>query len=337
MAERTGIGMETTHRRLGVLDVGSNTIHLLVVDARPGARPWPAYSHKTELRLAELLNDRGDIRTGGGERLVQAIEAAIVVAEDQGVEELLGFATSALRDAGNGGRLLKLVRERTGVDLEVLSGEDEARLTFLAVRRWYGWSAGRLLVLDIGGGSLEIAAGSDEVPDVAISLPLGAGRLSRDRLPGDPPDPDAVKEVRRYVRREIARSIGDVLRGGPPGLAVATSKTFRQLARITGAAPSSEGPEVRRTLMRGDLDPWVTRLAHMTGAERSQLPGVSATRAPQILGGAIVADAAMHLLGLDCVEVCPWALREGVLLRHIDAVTAGRPRQGDLTGLGRPA
>lgn len=309
--------MDAPQRRLGVLDVGSNTIHLLVVDARPGARPWPAYSHKTELRLAELLNDRGDLRSGAGERLVEAIQAAILVAEDQGAEDLLGFATSALREAGNGAHVLRQVKDETGVDLEVLSGEDEARLTFLAARRWYGWSAGRLLVIDIGGGSLEIAAGSDEVPDVAISLPLGAGRLLRDRLAGDPPDPGAVRELRRYVRREVARSIGDVLRGGPPGLAVATSKTFRQLARIAGGPSSSDGPDVRRTLSRDDLDDWVPRLATMTGAERGQLPGVSVTRAPQILAGAIVADAVLHLLGLDAVEICPWALREGVLLRYI--------------------
>jgi exopolyphosphatase/guanosine-5'-triphosphate,3'-diphosphate pyrophosphatase len=315
--------MDGRHRRLGVLDVGSNTIHLLVVDARPGAKPWPTFSHKTELRLAELLDDKGDLNTGARERLVRAIEEATAVAEDQGVEDLLGFATSALREAGEGAALLELVRDRTGIDLVVLTGEEEARLTFLAARRWYGWSAGRLLVVDIGGGSLEIAAGADEQPDVAVSLPLGAGRLAGEWLPHDPPTADDVRELRRHVRREIARSIGEVLRGGPPGLAVATSKTFRQLARICGAAPSTDGPEVRRVLTRADLDSWLPRLAAMDEAERAQLPGVSATRAPQLFAGAVVADAALHLLELETVEICPWALREGVLLRHIDAVAAG--------------
>jgi exopolyphosphatase/guanosine-5'-triphosphate,3'-diphosphate pyrophosphatase len=170
--------------RLGVLDVGSNTVHLLVVDAHPGARPLPAYSHKATLRLAELLDDQGAIGPDGVERLAETVREARAVAEEQGVAELLPFATSAVRDASNADAVLDTVEERSGVRLTVLSGEDEARLTFLAARRWLGWSAGRLLLFDIGGGSLEIAYGTDEAPDVAVSLPLGAGRLTAARLPG---------------------------------------------------------------------------------------------------------------------------------------------------------
>jgi len=305
-------------RRLGVLDVGSNTVHLLVVDARAGARPYPAYSHKTELRLAELLDGNGNVKAASGNRLVKAIKESLRVADDQGVEELIPFATSALREAGNGPTLRAQVLESTGVDLDLLTGDDEARLTFLAARRWYGWSAGRLLVLDIGGGSLEIAAGVDEQPDVAVSLPLGAGRLTREWLHSDRPSEAEIKALRKHVRREIARSIGDVLRGGAPGLAVGTSKTFRQLARITGAAPSSEGPYVRRGLRRADLDSWLPKIAAMNGSERAALPGVSPTRAPQLLAGAVVADAALHLLETTQIDICPWALREGVILRRLD-------------------
>ena len=309
-------------RRLGVLDVGSNTVHLLVVDARPGARPWPAYSYKAELRLAELLDSKGRVTSGAGDRLIKTITTCLQVAEDQGVEELLAFATSALREATNGTELMRRVRKETGVDILLLSGSDEARLTFLAARRWYGWSAGRLLVLDIGGGSLEIATGDHEFPDVAISLPLGAGRVTRDRLVGeDPPGPDRLHEVRKDIRKAVARAIGEVLRGGPPGRGVATSKTFRQLARITGAAPSNEGPYVPRVLHRTDLDRWVPRLSTMSGFDRAALPGVSPTRAPQLLAGALVADAVLHLLDLEQVDICPWALREGVILRRLDQLS----------------
>ena len=164
--------------RLGVLDVGSNTVHLLVMDAHPGARPLPAYSHKAELRLAELLDEHGAISADGVDRLVSTVAEALQVAEDKGVEDVLTFATSAVREAANGEQVLARVAAETGVTLTVLSGEDEARLTFLAARRWFGWSAGRLLVLDIGGGSLEVAYGMDEDPDAAVSLPLGAGRLT---------------------------------------------------------------------------------------------------------------------------------------------------------------
>ncbi len=268
--------------RLGVLDVGSNTVHLLVVDAHRGARPLAAYSHKGELRLANHIDE--------GNRLERA-----------GADQLRAFVKEALQ-------------------VQVLTGEDEERLTFLAARRWFGWSAGRLLVLDIGGGSLEIAAGPDEEPDVAVSLPLGANRLTRDWFTADPPPADEVRELRRHVRTAIARTVGDVVRHGHADYGVATSKTFRQLARIAGAAPSSEGLYVRRVLSHEKLIPWVDRLAAMSVEERVRLPGVSERRAAQLPAGALVADAAMDLFGLSELEICPWALREGIILRRLDVM-----------------
>lgn len=304
--------------RLGVLDVGSNTVHLLVVDAHPGARPLPAHSHKVELRLAELLDDGGAIGADGVERLIAVVKEALQAAEDKGVEDVLPFATSAVREATNAEDVLSRVADATGVRLRVLTGDEEARLTFLAARRWYGWSAGKLLVLDIGGGSLEIAYGLDEEPDAAVSLPLGAGRLTAGWLPGDPPSPEEVRALRRHVRAEIARIVGDFSRHGTPDHVVATSKTFRQLARIAGAARSAEGLYVQRRLTRQALEQWVPKLAAMPVDKREQLPGVSDGRAPQLLAGALVAEAAMDLFGVEELEICPWALREGVILRRLD-------------------
>ncbi|MGN9792079.1 Ppx/GppA phosphatase family protein [Streptomyces sp. OZ13] len=308
--------------RLGVLDVGSNTVHLLAVDAHPGARPLPAHSHKAELRLAELLDEDGAIGDDGVDRLIETITDALQAAEDKGCEEVLAFATSAVREATNADAVLARVKEETGVALTVLSGEEEARLTFLAARRWFGWSAGKLLVLDIGGGSLEIAYGMDEEPDAAVSLPLGAGRLTAGMLPGDPPDTHDVKAMRRHVRAQIARVVGEFTRFGKPDHIVATSKTFKQLARITGAARSAEGPYVQRELSRKSLEEWVPKLAAMTVEQRAGLPGVSEGRARQILAGALVAEGAMDLFGADELEICPWALREGVILRRLDHLPA---------------
>jgi exopolyphosphatase/guanosine-5'-triphosphate,3'-diphosphate pyrophosphatase len=304
--------------RLGVLDVGSNTVHFLVVDAHPGAAPVPAYSHKIELRLAELLDADGAIRDEGVRQLVDMVASSMRVAEDKGVEEVLPFATSAVREAVNGEEVLKRVQRETEVDLRVLSGGDEARLTFLAARRWYGWSAGRVLLLDIGGGSLEIACGPDEQPDTAVSLPLGAGRLTAAWLPGDPPDPGDVRRLRRHVRAEIARTVAEVSRLGAPDRVVGTSKTFKQLARITGAAREAEGPYLPRKLTRTALAAWMPRLAAMTTEQRALLPGVSVGRARQLLAGALVADGAMDLFGVESLDICPWALREGLILRRLD-------------------
>ncbi|MES9507993.1 Ppx/GppA phosphatase family protein [Streptomyces sp. NPDC000609] len=314
--------------RLGVLDVGSNTVHLLVVDAHPGARPLPAHSHKAELRLAELLDEDGAIGPEGVDRLVATITGALQAAEDKGCEDVLPFATSAVREASNADQVLARVRDETGIDLAVLSGAEEARLTFLAARRWFGWSSGRLLVLDIGGGSLEIAYGMDEEPDVAVSLPLGAGRLTAGWLPGDPADPAEVKALRRHVRAGIARSVGEFTRFGRPDHVVGTSKTFKQLARIAGAARSAEGLYVQRGLTRKALEEWVPKLAAMTVDQRGELPGVSEGRAAQLLAGALVAEGAMDLFGVEELEICPWALREGVILRRLDHLPAERAALG---------
>ena len=309
--------------RLGVIDVGSNTVHLLVVDAHVGAHPLPAYSHKIELRLAEYVEADGSIARPGADALVGFTRECLAFAEEQQVDDLLAFATSAIREAPNGDAVLGRVRQETGVELHVLPGEDESRLTFLAVRRWFGWSSGRLLVMDIGGGSLELAAGIDEVPDVALSLPLGAGRLTRSSLAGDPPKQSQVKTVRKQVRSDIARVLGEVNSAGAPDRFVGTSKTLRSLARIAGAARSADGPYAVRALGRKSVAGLVTRLSSMTAAERSALPGVSPGRAPQLLAGAIVAEAAMDLLGVERLDICPWALREGVILRRLDWISAG--------------
>ena len=306
--------------RLGVIDVGSNTVHLLVVDAHRGAQPLPATSHKIELRLSEHVTDGGDIAETGEAALTGFIRECLQVAEDQGVEEVMAFVTSAIREAPNGEDVLSRVRAATGVALQVLSGEDEARLTFLAARRWFGWSSGTLLVVDIGGGSLELAAGMDEDPDAAISLPLGAGRLTRDLLPGDPPSPEVVREARRAIRLRLAAAMRPLAKAGTADRAVGTSKTMRSLARVTGAAPSSDGPYAARSLERAALASLVADLGTMTAHERGRLSGVSASRSHQLLAGALVAEAAMDLLGLDRLEICPWALREGVILSRLDAM-----------------
>ena len=237
-----------------------------------------------------------------------------------GATEMMAFATSAIREAGNGEEVLRRLREETGIAVEVMSGEDEARMTFLAVRRWFGWSTGRLLVIDIGGGSLDLASGIDEEPDIAVSLPLGAGRLTRSHLDGDPPSVEALRELRRYARTQVAEVSRRIRRVGQPEIAAGSSKTLKQLARIAGAAPSSDGIYVRRTLTLPDLQSTVRTLAGMPAEERARIPGVSEGRAEQLIAGAVVAEAVMELLEVSELVICPWALREGVILHRMDGL-----------------
>jgi exopolyphosphatase/guanosine-5'-triphosphate,3'-diphosphate pyrophosphatase len=308
--------------RLGVLDVGSNTVHLLVVDAHRGAEPTPQRSQKSELKLAESIGKDGELTRDGANALVTAVQAARREADKLGCDDILAFATSAVRDATNSAQVLRRVQKEAGVELAVLAGEDEARLTFLAVRRWFGWSAGNLISLDIGGGSLELAAGPDEDPVASFSLPLGAGRLTRERFTADPPPKSDVAALRELADEALAKPARRLLRAGAPDRVVATSKTFRTLARLTGAAPSSAGPRVRRVLNRNGLAQLTAFISRMASADLAELEGVSVGRAHQTLAGAVVAAAAMDALDVEELELCPWALREGVILRRLDWLEA---------------
>jgi exopolyphosphatase/guanosine-5'-triphosphate,3'-diphosphate pyrophosphatase len=304
--------------RLGVLDVGSNTVHLLVVDAHRGAHPMPASSERSVLRLAERLTDDGDLSKKGIADLVETVANAKKSARKLGCEDLMAFATSAVRDCGNVSEVLARVRDETGVDLRVLTGKDEATLTFLAARRWLGWSAGRLLVLDIGGGSLELAVGIDEAPDYAKSVPFGAGRITRERFGSDPPSRAEIDETAKWLADELAPVAKKVAKLGEPDRVVATSKTFRSLARLTGAAPSAAGPRVRRVLTEPGLRQLIAFVTRMSAADLAELEGVSPSRAHQLVAGALVAQATMRALGREELEICPWALREGIILRRLD-------------------
>jgi len=300
--------------RLGVLDVGSNTIHLQVVDTHPGARPNPTFNHKVELRLTEYLTQENNISAEGIAELRMAIKNAIVHSKSVKTEELLPFATSALREANNGAEIIADINKDFEIDLQVLTGEEEARLTFLAARRWFGWSSGRLLVIDIGGGSLEIASGIDEAPEVAVTLPLGASRLTKSHLQGDPFTAKSVRALRDFIETQLESVLPALVRHEDSDRAIATSKTLRTLARLCGDWYGGNGKNITIDAIRKIS----TRLAEMDSEERTKLPGVSANRARQIVAGAFVTESVMRNLDLDNLEICPWALREGIVLKYLD-------------------
>ncbi|WP_314194121.1 Ppx/GppA phosphatase family protein [uncultured Arthrobacter sp.] len=311
--------------RLGVLDIGSNTVHLLLVDAHPGARPVPFASHKRPLSLVQYLDEDGNITEAGQHELTEFVLEAWEFAARHKADDLLAFCTSAIREATNGPAVLSRVKHETTVTLQELTGSEEASMTFFAVRRWYGWGAGTILNFDIGGGSFEMALGQDELPELATSVPLGASRLTRDWLHEDPPSAKSVKELRRYIRttlKPVVRSFNEV---GRANVLAGTSKTFRSLARIAGAAPSAAGPYVKRDLNRADLGIWAQRISAMKSEDRLHLPGVSEARANQLLAGALVAEAALELFEYKKIKICPWALREGLILRRLDQLVFDGP------------
>ena len=302
---------------LGVLDIGSNSAQLQVFEVRAGAPPLPTHAVKEPTQLGEAFDPGGAIDPGGADRVVKAVHQAMNAARRLGVQQLYVFTTSAIRDAPNRDVILDRIEAEAGVRPQFLTGVDEGRLTYLAVHQWYGWSAGRQLVLDIGGGSMEIVFGRDAEPELAVSLPLGAGRLTRAFLPDDPPSPEQLAALRRHVRATLREVADRLLWEGVPDRVIGTSKTFKQLARLSGSPAQRKGPFVRRIVTTAGLEAWIPRLATLCAPERAKLPGVSHPRSRQILAGAVVARAAMKVLNVDSVDVCPWALREGIVLHYL--------------------
>jgi exopolyphosphatase/guanosine-5'-triphosphate,3'-diphosphate pyrophosphatase len=300
--------------RLGVLDMGSNTIHLQVVDAHPGARPTPASSQKFELRLTEYLDRDNHITDEGFDLLTHAITEVLKHAKEFECEEILAFATSAIREADNGEKIIAELRRIHNIDLQILSGDEEAQITFLAARRWLGWSAGRLLVLDIGGGSLEMAIGNDESASSTLSLPIGAARMTREFLTGDPYTTKSVKALIQYSKESIEQSVAGELAEHRADRIVGTSKTFRTLARLTDHWYKDGGTYLEREALAAAIE----KLKDLSLSQRSALPGVSQSRAKQIVAGAIVAESVMKHLSIERIEICPWALREGIVLKWLD-------------------
>ena len=304
--------------RLGVLDVGSNTVHLQVVDTSPGARPNPTFNYKEELKLTQYIQENNQISEEGVEKLRACINRAIQQSASVQTQELLPFATSALREAINGEEVINKINKDFHIDLQVLSGEEEAKLTFLAARRWFGWSSGRLLVIDIGGGSLEMAAGVDESPEIATSLPLGAARLTKDFLSGDPYTDKSIRALRDHIENKLEQILPTLVKHQDSDRAIATSKTLRTLARLAGDWFDGNGKNIKADAIRKIS----SKLSEMSTDERAKLPGVSENRASQIVAGAFVAESVMRNLDLAELEICPWALREGVVLKWMDWMEA---------------
>lgn len=306
--------------RLGILDIGSNTVHLLAADARPGGRPLATTSDRTVVRLMRYLTPDGAISEEGVQALVAAVTRARMIAETERVDTLLATATSAVREALNGDDVIARIEAALGQSLQVLSGEQEAELTFLAVRRWFGWDAGRILLMDIGGGSFEFAAGADEVPEVAASVPLGAGRMTVQFMPSDPPGEDAAAQLRAHAEAVLAPVAERIMALPRPDHVIGSSKAIRSLANLAGREVTGLGFD-RTVLSRSSLGSWIPRLARIPASARQELPGITADRALQIVAAAVSLHTAMSMLKIDELEVSPWALREGVLLRYTEQLS----------------
>lgn len=311
-------------RQASVLDVGCHSALLTVVRWR-GAVLEPVFSHKVRLRLHETLDRKGRLGKAGVESVQRAVAEAVAADPQLRRSEVFPFATSVIRDAPNRDEVIARVARTTGTRLRVLTGEEEARLAYVAARQWTGSGAGRLLVLDIGGGTVEIASGTGDQPRIVRSLPLGARRITRDWLPGGTGSSQRrLTEVREHLSKSLSAGPG-VPRAEPGGRVLACSKTFEQLARLAGV-PRHKTPGARGKLSLAQLRASIALLADVGPDGRAGLPGISRHRAEQSLAGALIAESLMTACGAESVEICPWSTREGLLLERLGVIH--RPKAG---------
>ncbi|HEY3467768.1 MAG TPA: exopolyphosphatase [Amycolatopsis sp.] len=290
---------------VGVLDVGSFSARLVVVPVAGSPRE-PVLNHQTRLRLDRELDTQGRLTDRGVAAVTAAVAAGMTTAYRHGVSGVYPLATSSIRDAANAADVVRYVAGETGVELRFLSGRQEAELAYLAARRWYGAATGPLLVLDIGGGTVELAAGCGEQASFARSLPLGARSMTRDWMPSERVSNKQVKALRAHALDVVTTTLGAADVEDPH--VVGCSKVLQQLARLAGARPGK-----CRELRLDDLRAWIPRLAALPPSKRAELPGISRSRAHQALAGAIVAEALLTVAG-GKVSICPWSTRDGLIL-----------------------
>jgi exopolyphosphatase / guanosine-5'-triphosphate,3'-diphosphate pyrophosphatase len=313
--------------RLAALDVGSNTVHLVVVDGRADGTFAMVERERDTLRLADAAFPSMSLPEEAVERLVGSVARMRAVADGLDAGAMVGFATSAIREARNGLDVLGRVREATGVTIAVLPAVEEARLTYLAARRWTAFSARRLLVVDIGGGSLEVAAGEGERPELATSFPLGATRLTRRFVRSDPVDPEELVALRVHALALLGPLAAE-LRERPWDVVCGTSKTFRNLGEVARALADVPTPphEFGFAGVDGRTAPILTRealnvvagyLADTSAKDRGGLAGLDPLRAGNVVAGSQVAALVMQAFGLRELVLAPWALREGVILETL--------------------
>lgn len=307
-------------REAGVLDVGCHSALLTVARRPKGGTLEPVLSRKVRLRLHQSLGPDGQLRESGVRSVQRAVAEAASADPQVRLPEVFAFATSVIRDAPNRDEVIDRVADATGIRLRVLPGEEEARLAYAAARRWAAPSGGPLLVLDIGGGTLEIASGTEDRPSTVLSLPLGARAVTREWLPGGAaPSKRRLAELRQHLRHSL-NALPDLPQAASGGQVLACSKTFTQLARL--AAARSRGPRTPQRLTLSALRTTVPLLASSSPKRRGKLPGISPHRAEQSLAGALVAEALMEACGVESVTICPWSTREGLLLERLGTARA---------------
>lgn len=304
--------------RIAAFDLGSNSFHLLIADAHPDGTFEPVVTDKEMLRLGTAVAATGEIGRVGAATAVGVIKRFRAMAESQNADETVACATAAFREAADSLAVVDRIEAETGVKVRVISGREEARLIFDAVRASVVIDPGPALALDLGGGSLEVMIGDSRGLDWAASLKLGVARLTAEHVRSDPMTSGDCRRVTNTVSRAMQRILPEIARRRPR-VAVGSSGTLETLIRLAasrrgGTVPASVNQLSVKAREIDTLGDW---LLPMTSAERAALPGVDARRADLLPAGALLLSTVLEVSGVDEIVGSEWALREGMVLEAI--------------------
>ncbi len=304
--------------RIAALDIGSNSLHLLVVEARPDGTFQPLAQEKEMLRLGDVVTRAGRVTATALDGLLTTVARMVALAQANGAEEIVARATAALREADNGAEVVDRIEAATGLRVEVISGVEEARLIFGAVRASVVIENGPALGLDLGGGSLEVMVGDADGLQWATSVRLGVARLTSELVSSDPVSGRDRRRLRQLITSVLAPVAAEVASYGPKML-IGTSGTICDMAAMAAAASGSPVPQSvnQLTVSREQLEVVHEEILRRPVAARRRMPGLDARRADLIPAGSMVLMTAMELTGMESLTVSDWALREGIVLDAI--------------------
>ena len=308
------------HRIIAAIDLGTNSLHMVVVEIEP---KLPSFSiigkEKETVRLGNREPETGNLKLEVMERAIHALARFQEVAKTLNAEAIIAVATSAIREAPNGRDFLERVKKELGLDVDLISGQEEARRIYLGVLSGMEFAEQPHIIIDIGGGSTELILCDSQEEKVLTSTKVGAVRLSKGFITTDPISNSEFDYLQAYTRGKLERSADEIkvkLTHGTYPCLVGTSGTIETIAAIDarnklGVEPSTlNGYEFTFS----DLQTWIHRFRKMDNKERAEIPGMPDRRSEVILGGAIVLQEAMALLNVGSIKICERALREGVIV-----------------------
>ena len=317
--------------RIAALDLGSNSFHVLVADAHADGTFEPLARDKEMLRLGSVVTRTGEVGEAAATTAIAVIRRFSALADSFGAEELVACATAAFREASDSAMVVDRIKSETGVKVRVISGKEEARLIFGAVRASVVIEPSPALALDLGGGSLEVTVGNSAGMLWSASLKLGVARLTADLVRGDPLTGGDRRRVVHAVSTAMGRVLLEIARL-QPRVAIGSSGTLGTLIRLAAGRRGGPLPPTvnQLSVTAKELDALSQSLLQMSSEERAGLPGVDSRRADLLPAGALLVLTVLDLTGIDELVGCEWALREGMVLdaiaAHSRAEWTGDPR-----------